>query len=170
MAEAATSSQEPRRRRRTILAFAADVVAVLLFVAIGRRSHGAGNVWSGLLTTAAPFLIGLFSGWLVAARRSSPTDVPAGVTVWVATVSIGLVVRRYVFGDGTAIAFIVVATLTLALLIIGWRFAMRWRLGTDTGSRDHPAGEATGESETQTGVTNALYGPAKRSLADPFAG
>jgi hypothetical protein len=42
------------------------VLAVLLFAAIGRSSHAEFVDALGVLTTAAPFLLGLVVGWLVA--------------------------------------------------------------------------------------------------------
>ena len=43
--------------------------------------------------------------------------------VWATTVVGGLLLRRFVFDRGTAAAFVVVATVTLGVLIIGWRGA-----------------------------------------------
>jgi hypothetical protein len=37
------------------------------------------------------------------------------------TLVVGMVLRRVVFDDGTAWSFVVVATLFLALFLIGWR-------------------------------------------------
>jgi hypothetical protein len=44
-----------------------------------------------------------------------------GVTVWLATVVIGLLLRRIVWDRGTAISFVIVATVVLGALLVGWR-------------------------------------------------
>ena len=98
-----------------------DVIAVLVFVAIGRRSHEEANSISGLLQTAAPFLIAVASSWaVVAIAKPSGTLVPAIIT-WAVTVSAGMVLRNFAFGEGTALSFIIVTTITLFVLIVGAR-------------------------------------------------
>ena len=47
---------------------------------------------------------------------------PTGLTVWLCTVSIGMLLR-VISGQGTAPAFIVVATIVTAVLLVGWRAA-----------------------------------------------
>ena len=44
----------------------ADVAAVLVFCAVGRRSHAEGITIAGVATTAWPFLTGTVVGWLAA--------------------------------------------------------------------------------------------------------
>ena len=98
-----------------------DVIAVLIFVAIGRRSHAEANSISGLLSTAAPFLIAVASSWVVIAlTKPSGTLVPALIT-WAITVSVGMLLRNLAFGEGTALSFIIVTTITLFVLIVGAR-------------------------------------------------
>ena len=46
---------------------ALDLVAVLVFALVGRRSHAHGITLGGVLETAAPFLCGTAAGYLVAA-------------------------------------------------------------------------------------------------------
>ncbi len=107
-------------RARTALAF--DIVSVLAFVAIGRRSHDeTGNIFVGLVEVAAPFLIGLGVGWLVSRAWTEPAATATGVAVWLSTVVVGLLLRRFAFDRGIASAFIIVATATLGLLLVGWR-------------------------------------------------
>lgn len=112
---------------------AADVLLVVLFCAIGRRSHDEA-VLTGLLRTAWPFAAGLAVGWLVVVlldRRgpgAEPFDAtrlwPAGVVIWLSTLVVGMLLR-VVSGQGTAASFIVVAALVLALFLLGWRGAVR---------------------------------------------
>jgi hypothetical protein len=99
-----------------------DIVLVVVFCAIGRRSHDEANAISGLVRTAWPFLGGLAIGWLIATRvRAQPFAIyPFGVIVWLATV-IGGMLLRVIGGQGTAFSFIVVATIVLAVFLLGWR-------------------------------------------------
>lgn len=115
----------PRIRNRTPVALAADVLAVVVFCAIGRRSHAEGLTVAGVAETAWPFLAGTAAGWLLARAWRRPVElVPTGVVVWVATVVIGMLLRKLT-GQGTATSFIVVASLTTAALLLGWRAIAR---------------------------------------------
>ena len=110
--------------KRTPLAVAADVVCVLVFCAVGRRSHAEGITVSGLAETAWPFLTGTAVGWLLARGWQRPTALsPTGLIVWVATVAVGMALRK-LSGQGVAVSFIVVASTVTALLLLGWRLAL----------------------------------------------
>ncbi len=109
--------------RRTPLAAGLDTFAVVLFVAIGRREHERDSAIAGLIETAAPFLIALALAWLVLRVWKRPTEWRTGVGVWAIVVVAGMLLRKLVFDDGTATAFVIVATLFLALFIVGWRLA-----------------------------------------------
>ena len=66
-------------------ALAADVVCVVVFCTIGRRSHAEGLTVAGIAETAWPFLAGTGVGWLLsrAWRRPvalAPTGNAAGAT------------------------------------------------------------------------------------------
>lgn len=111
--------------KRTPLAVAADVVCVLVFCAVGRRSHAEGITVSGLAETAWPFLTGTAVGWLLARGWQRPTALsPTGLIVWVATVAVGMALRK-LSGQGVAVSFIVVASTVTALLLLGWRLVLR---------------------------------------------
>lgn len=108
--------------RRPALALLLDVVLVLVFAGIGRASHDEAGPVLGAVLTAWPFLVGTAVGWLVVRvrRRGWPVDVGPGVTVWFATVLVGMLLRRAV-GLGTAASFVVVASVVLAAFLLGWR-------------------------------------------------
>ena len=100
-----------------------DVVAVVVFAAVGRRSHAEGDTVAGVLGTAWPFLVGTASGWLVARAWARPGRVwPSGIVVWLSTVVVGMLLRRLT-GDGTAASFVVVALVVLGVFLLGWRAA-----------------------------------------------
>ena len=111
--------------RRIGLGLGLDVVSVLVFVVIGRREHDESGTLSGIVETAAPFLIGLAAAWLVARAWRRPLTLPTGLVIWPITVLIGMIVRRTVFDDGTAPAFVIVATLFLGMCLVGWRVVAR---------------------------------------------
>ncbi|GAA1975138.1 DUF3054 domain-containing protein [Terrabacter lapilli] len=108
--------------RRPALALLLDVVLVLVFAGIGRASHDEAGPVLGAVLTAWPFLVGTALGWgVVRVRRHSwPIDVAPGVTVWFATVLVGMLLRRSI-GLGTAASFVVVASVVLAVFLVGWR-------------------------------------------------
>ncbi|GAB3583604.1 DUF3054 domain-containing protein [Calidifontibacter terrae] len=111
-------------RRWALLAL--DVLLVLVFAAIGRASHHESNPLIDAVITAWPFLVGVAVGWIIAYvnwGRVVPVTVRAGVTVWVATVCLGMVLR-HLSGRGTAFSFIIVATIVLGVFLIGWRAGM----------------------------------------------
>lgn len=98
-----------------------DVVAVLIFCAIGRRSHDEGITLSGLATTAWPFLCGTALGWLLSRGWRRPTALWAtGVAVWVSTVLVGMLLREAT-SAGVATSFILVASTVTAVFLLGWR-------------------------------------------------
>lgn len=112
--------------RRAARAALLDVAAVVVFVAIGRRSHDeAGNVVVGVLKVAAPFVIALAVGWLAARAWKRPQQLRTGVAIWIVTVALGMVLRHVVFDRGTAASFIVVATIVLGVFLLGWRLVVR---------------------------------------------
>ncbi|KBZ68296.1 DUF3054 domain-containing protein [Mycobacterium colombiense] len=102
---------------------AVDVIGVLVFCAVGRRSHDEGLNVTGIAVTAWPFLTGTVVGWLISRGWRRPTAVaPTGVTVWLSTVVVGMLLRKAT-SAGVAASFVVVATTVTALLLLGWRVA-----------------------------------------------
>lgn len=111
--------------RSAPLAATIDVVCVLVFCAVGRRSHAEGITAAGLAETAWPFLAGTATGWLLIRGWRRPTALsPTGLVIWIATVAVGMALRKLA-GQGVAISFIVVASTVTALLLLGWRVALR---------------------------------------------
>jgi peptidoglycan/LPS O-acetylase OafA/YrhL len=111
------------RRLVWLASLVADVIAVLVFCAVGRRSHDEGLNIAGVATTAWPFLTGTVVGWLASRGWRQPTAVvPTGVIVWLCTVVVGMVLRK-ASSAGVATSFVVVASSVTALLLLGWRAA-----------------------------------------------
>jgi hypothetical protein len=111
-------------KRSSALAALADVVGVLLFCLVGRRSHAEGLTVAGLAETAWPFLVGTAVGWLLSrAWRRPSAVVPTGVVVWLCTVAIGMLLRKAT-SAGVALSFVIVATAATAVVLLGWRVAL----------------------------------------------
>ncbi|WP_460774090.1 DUF3054 family protein [Microbacterium sp. GXF7504] len=110
----------PARPGRIALAAVLDLVCVVGFTAVGRASH-AEDVLTGLLLTAWPFVVALALGWVaLLAWRRPFAPLRTGVGVWVVTVVVGLLLRGLT-GGGTALPFVIVTTLVLLVLLVGWR-------------------------------------------------
>jgi hypothetical protein len=105
---------------RIVLAFAVDVVLLLIFSAIGRANHGE-DVFGGLFVTAWPFLVGLVVGWLISRAWLAPfAPLRTGLPVWAIVVVAGMLLRG-VSGQGVDVAFVLVAASFLFLFLVGWR-------------------------------------------------
>jgi len=109
------------RRLGWLAPLVGDIICVLVFCAVGRRSHDEGLSVTGVATTAWPFLTGTVVGWLASHGWRQPTAVvPTGVSVWLGTVVVGMVLRK-ASSAGVAASFVVVAASVTALLLLGWR-------------------------------------------------
>ncbi len=106
--------------RITALALAADAVAVVVFAAVGRASHGEPGDVLGLAATAAPFAVGLAVAWVTPIVRARPTGWRAGAVVLAGT-AIGGLLLRAAFTGRLPWTFALVATVSLAVLLLGWR-------------------------------------------------
>jgi peptidoglycan/LPS O-acetylase OafA/YrhL len=114
--------RRPRPPRATVVAAVLDVASIVVFVAIGRRSHDeGGSVIGGIGKVAAPFLIALAVGWIAARAWRSPTSRRTAAIVWVVTVALGMLLRHTVFDRGTATSFIIVTAIFTGVLLFGWR-------------------------------------------------
>ena len=102
------------------IAAAIDAAIVVAFIAIGRRNHDRDVAVASLVNTAAPFVISLGIAWVAWRVWQHPTSIRSGVKVWLTTVTLGMLLRKFIFGEGTAASFVVVATVFLSLLL-DWR-------------------------------------------------
>jgi len=109
-----------------------DTLAILVFVGIGRSNHHHGDSFTGMVSTTWPFAVGLAVGWLIVlTRRQRGVSLGAGGEVWLATVSLGMILR-VLSGQGTAFAFVVVALVFLGALMLGPRFVLSRILSPST--------------------------------------
>lgn len=111
------------RVQQTLTALFTDVLCVIVFATVGRRSHAEGLTVTGIAQTAWPFLVGTGVGWLLIGWWRRPfTVLPVGVVVWVCTVVVGMVLRKAT-SAGVSASFVVVASVSTAVLLLGWRAA-----------------------------------------------
>jgi peptidoglycan/LPS O-acetylase OafA/YrhL len=99
----------------------ADTALILAFAAIGRDAHQRGEIVTGVLATAWPFLAGAAASWLVLRAWRAPLALwPTGVGVWLGTVAVGMLLRA-VTGQTVVLPFVVVALLALCVFLLGYR-------------------------------------------------
>lgn len=102
-------------------AAAADIVLILAFAAIGRDAHHREDPVAGVFLTAWPFLAGAALGWIAAKAWRSPLSVRrAGVSVWLGSLVGGMLLRGLT-GQSVVLPFVIVATLSLGLFLVGYR-------------------------------------------------
>ena len=101
-------------------ALVADVACLLFFAIVGRSSHGESTDLAGVLRTAWPFLAGYLVGLVVSRGWRRPLSRSVALVVWVATVALGMVLRL-LSGAGTPLSFVLVTTIVLGALLLGWR-------------------------------------------------
>jgi len=107
-----------------------DVVALLVFAAIGRGSHGepiGPAAFGEVLYTAAPFLVGwLISAPLLGGFSPEATNTPlkmlrATAISWCAALALGAVVRAMMVGHFSPLSFYAVTFVVALLILCGWR-------------------------------------------------
>ena len=101
-------------------AIVADGAAILTFATVGRLSHAEGLSLPGVIGVAWPFLVGGAVGTLVGRTWRRPAALSSGVSVWLGTVTGGLLLR-WAMGGGVQPSFVVVAGVVLAVVLVGWR-------------------------------------------------
>ena len=116
------------KSRMILWSAVADAASIVIFVAIGRKNHDEGEAASGIFRVAAPFLLALLVGWVIARAWKEPLSQRSGVLISLTTIVLGMVLRKLDFDNGTATAFIIVATVFLGTLLNGWRLLARTRL------------------------------------------
>jgi hypothetical protein len=124
----------PRVRRAALLA-GGDILAFLIFAAIGRASHSeaAGiDALAQIAETAAPFAI----GWFVVAPLAGAFDgdiatrprrmLGRTALAWLLAWPLGLLLRALIRQSGIPLSFAIITLLTNMLILLGWRGAVAW--------------------------------------------
>jgi hypothetical protein len=112
----ASITTRPNQRAAVTTAIV-DAVAVVVFVVVGQRNHDGSSDIYGIINLAAPFLIALGTSWAILRTWRRSFNRASFVATWAITVVGGLFLRRVIFDRGIAIAFIIVAVISLGLLL-----------------------------------------------------
>ncbi|WP_129629312.1 DUF3054 domain-containing protein [Candidatus Oscillochloris fontis] len=130
---------------RLLMLLVGDIIALLIFAAIGRNSHGAAigpAAFAQVFTTALPFLL----GWLISAplfgafsphTTANPLQMLRTTSIaWVAALLLGAVIRATMIGRFSEFSFYFVTFIVALFILCGWRgiFAIweeRGSLGRD---------------------------------------
>lgn len=114
----------PHAFRLTLAAAATDAAMILVFAAVGRDAHQRGDVVTGVLLTAWPFLAGAALGWIIARAWRQPLSVRrTGLAVWLGSVAGGMVLRALT-GQTVVLPFLIVALVSLGVLLVGYRLLL----------------------------------------------
>jgi hypothetical protein len=111
--------------RSPAAAIGIDLVLIVAFAALGRSSHDEGATVGGTAETAAPFLLGYSAGALATGLHRDPLSIRRAAAAWGVGMTLGLALRNLAFGRGIALSFIIVALVTTAVLLLGWRGGVR---------------------------------------------
>lgn len=120
---------------KTVVLITGDILAIMLFVLIGKREHQLDASFVDSLITAAPFVI----AWLLVGGTTGVFNAEAysrlGKTVvyitliWLVAGSLGLALRAFIFQEGVSMPFIIVTLVSNLILLLLWRvialFALR---------------------------------------------
>lgn len=102
-----------------------DLLAVTLFVVVGRRSHDEGNGLVDFLRVWWPFVAGLGLSAVLTGAWWYPFAWPRVVLTWVGTVVVGMTLRITVNGRELKPSFVIVTAVFLGLCFFGWRLGAR---------------------------------------------
>src|SRR5450432_2901489 len=114
-----------RATRRITYAASADVLVLVAFVLIGRRSHGEDAGIDGFVRVLWPFAVGLLIGWSATALFRAPLSWRRSVPAWLMTVAAGMTLRILVEGREFKFAFTIVTLLFVGFGMLGWRAVAR---------------------------------------------
>ena len=102
-----------------------DLLIVGVFAVVGRLSHYGTLTPAGWWETAWPFLAGTLLAWVLLRLLHRPGGlVTSGVVVWLVALVGGMLLRQ-ASGQGTALPFVIVATLALGALLVLPRWWLR---------------------------------------------
>ncbi|EFH70258.1 predicted protein [Arabidopsis lyrata subsp. lyrata] len=139
-----TSSSNITKWGRVALLAGGDVLALLIFSAIGRFSHGFPVFSIETLHTADPFIAGWFlsayflGGYAEEGRgmKGRSKAVVAAAKSWIVGAPLGIIIRSASSGHIPASSFVLVTMGSTAVLLIGWRALLFSVLPTESKKKD----------------------------------
>lgn len=114
-----------RRSGAPWVAVVLDALVLVLFVAVGRRSHHEGEALAGFLRVLWPFAVGLVVSAVVTRSRHDPFASRRALLTCLGVVVIGMALRISVQGRELEPSFVAVTTVFVGTLMLGWRAAAR---------------------------------------------
>jgi len=102
-----------------------DLLAVTVFVVVGRRSHDEGNGLVDALRVWWPFAAGLGVSAVLAGAWWYPYAWGRVTAMWIGTVAVGMVLRITVHGRELKPSFVIVTAVFLGACFFGWRLVGR---------------------------------------------
>ncbi len=102
-----------------------DLLAVTVFVLVGRRSHDEGNGLVDILRVWWPFAAGLGVSAVCTGAWWYPFAWGRVAAMWVGTLAVGMVLRISVHGREFKPSFVIVTTVFLGVCFFGWRLVAR---------------------------------------------
>jgi hypothetical protein len=109
-------------------AFGADLLVVIVFVAVGRRSHDEGSGLEGFLRVWWTFAVGVVVATGVSGVWRAPLEWRRAIVAWLVTVALGMTLRIAVQGREFKPSFVIVTTVFLGAGMLGWRAVTRTAL------------------------------------------
>ena len=103
------------------VAFAADLLVLVVFVAVGRRSHDEGSGLDGFLRVWWPFAVALVVATIASGLWRAPLEWRRAIVAWLVTVALGMTLRIAVQGRDFKPTFVIVTTVFVGSGMLGWR-------------------------------------------------
>lgn len=153
-------SQKSSGGWRLLLA-AGDVTAFLLFVVLGRVSHGLTNDWIlNIARIATPFLLGWFvfalplAAYRLPAQSESTRFLARSLLALLAGNLLAFAIRWFLFQDNVTVPFALTTLAFTGLFVLGWRLVYLW-LSRLSGSADSAGDrERAGDEVAHSTITN----------------
>lgn len=114
-----------RRDRLSRVAFGADLLVLVVFVLVGRRSHDEGRGLEVFVRVWWPFAVGLVIATVASGTWRAPLEWRRAIVAWLLTVALGMTLRVAVRGRDFKSTFVVVATVFVGAGMLGWRAVAR---------------------------------------------
>jgi hypothetical protein len=105
--------------------FGADLLVLVVFVLIGRRSHDEGTGLEGFLRVWWPFGAALVVATVVSGTWRAPLEWRRAIVAWLVTVALGMALRIAVQGRDFKATFVIVTTVFVGAGMLGWRAVVR---------------------------------------------
>ena len=106
-------------------ALAADLLVLVVFVVVGRRSHDEGSGLAGFLRVWWPFAVALVIATLASGTWRAPLEWRRAIVAWLVTVALGMTLRIAVQGREFKPTFVIVTTVFVGAGMLGWRAVVR---------------------------------------------